>query len=1857
MSTAADSAYFPPLDQCLAGNTRLISWRTAYRALCDEQLAVETTHLQAFFSDDEAITLLSTALDPFSAPNARTGAAFDTKTAPINVAQSNNADYDLDEIKNDAKWLSTELQIEELAALRVAIVEWQERPTDQLLNTAYNGSSGLSGSASTALTRSTMDLSASTSGPARPPLAYADQEVRRQRLLSVHLSEKNHILRLGADLLSRCAVSKTTVLGEHTGAFRTGPTGSWIDEVAARVTDIMCPSTGRAESEAFITKCIAKVKAVLECGEASTAWPASFASESRAGVYVDALGFELIYTLRLLLAALYQFDGITGGQLVLSWFTLMEQHQFLQEGKKLLPSNLDLPQLLISIVSVEIMKLQLAVGEILQAAGVDLPVLAGSHYVNDEACLSNLNLVFYRTSLRGISIAAPAILAWSIISSVIRDMALLHRDVRESHAEFGSDDNTSGHGRRTSLRRGSRHDNASVFEQLYIRLQSPELEGDHRDDLPRHFLLTTVDRMRVFALITMLSSAVSASYSSHAESGTAFICKDALFDLTREALPLVQYDTEVLDAVLSILTPVEHSRSSKWQAGVLADKFLNDSESLRPAVLGEALARFPYELSPLLSLSTVLARAETRYRREQSLPEIADVLLDMQTFTQEVPAHFRSYELTDEINDSNTMKLTEPLPIIVRHSSTSFSNGQHLLTTGDGVDSDIGEHFIPAETSGTIIKEQKPMVLMLNHPHSALGYLTTLLYTFVKGSELSPAASQANLDRFSAAEIIVLFTALLSACLDHDGGAAAAQDLLTKFGEPLGANHDVISIIADIFEAELLAHLEQAAQDGSLEIVAAGAEFLNTIIKISPERVWSILAKSSLLGLASGAMSLIAVVNGTEVQLGEYRFLQACVEMQSLLIQDAIAGLAKRTTQPTDVVKATRFSLAITQDSPDTTPARTMSVVLSAYQKILLDALQSFPDWKWSNSEQRCCLILSLLKSFSKLLQSTYGIDVAKGPSQRLTSVLAPAAESLIKVCAPDEGSNTLAATISRMLQEGPLVVNDQILTHTRQLLIKQIQATLDFLVSVLRIARESNNILANGVPSPEWRTLSQKRSHNLAATLLQNMPTFASLLASDHAFKAEVYTLLGELVKSVGMSDQDPPSILAHFDVEGAHAFLQMVTQLDRPLCDVQVERQIWDFLATIMDSKQQWFAIYLLTGKLPKSRAHRRHDDETKARPLLAYVLTELASIADLPPQRAVGMLKFIAIAQQTWVWATNEVRSHADFLTNTLAWLGALQSPPRNPTPDAAITSAREHEMAAYLCDILAINVHASLEIGDKTVLRALVSKLEFLRDHGARVNAWNRSLHKSLESNLKRAFPQSDLSDFKRTSVHPAPYGRAYVYDSDIAATIFRHNRSWAGATADQGFADEFGRANANLSLLHAQSRLLKSWKTLAATLCDCADQEAALQVELARVATQCLIANSDPQLDQPGVADAMQIRTELSFVVMSKLVGLQNMDTAMKDFLPAAWNLVGTSQVDYDVATTVEDARYYRQLLQVLYLAIQPHAYIGKTNNGTEMQFLPPQTASILVNVLGRVIAPGFRALCGNLHSDIELALPADFALLTALLQGVLAVPGINSVQTLLSDIVAGSTIIRGALSLFSWADQLVDEETQDPVYGEIAIMFLLALSTVRPIAEQMALEGVLAQLASANLSNYLRKQQGKGPFDEPQRMFVIWSEGFLPLCLNLLDAVGPAIAGEISAFLNSFPEQLDRAAKSLVNETPTPNNPRAGAVTLGLVAEAHSLSMISLILSSDMARGAADGINAADIPELDFDATGTKALVEALTRSKRSLADRIRPGTPLEERWANTPVTGSSSNMLVQKVEREMHAMLACFESADQTSP
>jgi nuclear pore complex protein Nup188 len=60
----------------------------------------------------------------------------------------------------------------------------------------------------------------------------------------------------------------------------------------------------------------------------------------------------------------------------------------------------------------------------------------------------------------------------------------------------------------------------------------------------------------------------------------------------------------------------------------------------------------------------------------------------------------------------------------------------------------------------------------------------------------------------------------------------------------------------------------------------------------------------------------------------------------------------------------------------------------------------------------------------------------------------------------------------------------------------------------------------------------------------------------------------------------------------------------------------------------------------------------------------------------------------------------------------------------------------------------------------------------------------------------------LHNFKRTGLESRPLGKNYYYDMYLSEKLLSFDFAWKGKK-NQGFADEFERANLNLSLMEAQ----------------------------------------------------------------------------------------------------------------------------------------------------------------------------------------------------------------------------------------------------------------------------------------------------------------------------------------------------------------------------------------------------------------------------------------------------------------------
>ena len=446
-----------------------------------------------------------------------------------------------------------------------------------------------------------------------------------------------------------------------------------------------------------------------------------------------------------------------------------------------------------------------------------------------------------------------------------------------------------------------------------------------------------------------------------------------------------------------------------------------------------------------------------------------------------------------------------------------------------------------------------------------------------------------------------------------------------------------------------------------------------------------------------------------------------------------------------------------------------------------------------------------------------------------------------------------------------------------------------------------------------------------------------------------------------------------------------------------------------------------------------------------------------------------------------------------------------------------------------------------------------------------------------------------------------------------------------------------------------------------------ETEPKFQKLMVTIVIDCLASNTDNFVPEAIFQRLAEERVELAFTLLQRLLEVNTQVSEVKSVLPTAWNTLRAYSTDLETAIEGDRAEYYRTLLKTLSLALRAHISVTSTQSskfseasGSEhtpvepTTSASPETLAIALEIVGTIIARGFRSLTTALHDDHARVRPADFALITALLRTLLSIPGIEKHTAQLTSHFSDHQTARCASTLLSWSDQLATDG--DPIFGELSVLFLLELSSIPALAESLAVDGLLAQISNTNLVQNLRQARGMGPFDTPGRMFNIWSRGILPLYLNLLHAVGPPMAAEISTALNNFPGQLARASINFDGKSPSPADPTAGFITLSMVSEAQTLAVITNVLDTFREAGASAGVIAANILEPKWDRVQVKDDIENWMQRRPGLRDKIVPTNEKEEEWVRQePLQDGSGavNRLEEKAVLGLNAVLMLLNNGN----
>lgn len=244
-------------------------------------------------------------------------------------------------MQEDSLWLSKETQIDEIAALRIAILEWQTRPADRLLygSPDDDGPSLSSGTSSTLFQPSLSIPRSSILGKQLPfggdNRSLDSSQARRRKLLYIYFSERLYILKVSEHVVF-CTLPETSSSARPQPDERlegkVPDRSGWVEELGNKILDAWnLNAVAKEKSRSFIVTAVDALQSRIENLERGCEW---LHDENLKGEFEVAWGrnqvLELIHIMRLILSLLNASTKLSQADIFLAWFRFMGKHAFFE---------------------------------------------------------------------------------------------------------------------------------------------------------------------------------------------------------------------------------------------------------------------------------------------------------------------------------------------------------------------------------------------------------------------------------------------------------------------------------------------------------------------------------------------------------------------------------------------------------------------------------------------------------------------------------------------------------------------------------------------------------------------------------------------------------------------------------------------------------------------------------------------------------------------------------------------------------------------------------------------------------------------------------------------------------------------------------------------------------------------------------------------------------------------------------------------------------------------------------------------------------------------------------------------------------------------------------------------------------------------------------------------------------------------------------------------------------------------------------------------------------------------------------------------------------------------------------------
>lgn len=1346
----------------------------------------------AFLTDPYVHELLKNPAQAFSPPTAQTKTNYETKTAAINVIPAPNDPYNISEIKADAKWLSDAVNVNEVAALRIAVLEYRSRPQSHLTGPLSSqdivniqeaaGVNDAQASSILALLNMASVEDAETAWA-----AFEAESGRRQRILGAYLSERRSFMSAADSIITFILHGSVGSLGVQVDTLRhlIARDGFGFDENNINVSVF----------EQLVPDYLRELERCSNCLQAGP-------NISNVDIWTEQLQIDWIRTALTeaihAMSFVFQVLDLTGNafaspEIVQLWFGPMEVLEFAEvaavsvpplrpqawvtnfhQGHELLAELATPLQALACAISLTLLNVERSIQYLdqdLDLGDAEDPYLASSDI---------LTLVHTKVTTEaelGIAAASPVIFAWSL---VLHRMFVAYQERAErrdlltnQRAQDGFELENQPAGPRE--RRNSAGSIVSIEKSPYdLFLASQSLERDAH----------AAERMAHAVTDTGLAYDVISEWSSYL--GTGQLCafrpavgirmRNIFLRLLEVTFPMVLYKSANVSCLVSLLSAGRQYWDLAPESSLSATKEVTTSmlgnEKLMDQYFREARCRFPWEFEPFASLCRNLC---TSPKREDGLCDvIPGILTHMPSITMDWKPHWVGYELVFEDENTNSFLLTEDIDLF-----TSSRVSRRRLPESE-------RFTIPAGTVGRFCSEDAGRVAILDCQHSALALIGKRLATVDPYETELPLLAQDEV----AEAIALLATLIRTGSLnnpqsDTANNVSSAMSILKEASSLLSKNKDIFAVVTDILDT--LIQEDIASLDGPrIATISACLQFLDATLGIAAGRVWTYMTRCGLIHGESRASRLSRLTGSLDVFAERFGLLSSATKLFSNLVENArVTAVQRKTATTTNNRREMHGELWL--DSPWLgTSDKLLSRVCLSIAQTAVDVFENSVTWRLPSELDRSILIHDVVDIMHKLLSSAFSMGTADAPNALMGSLAAAAkyiVDSFLSTSSSSLRFQPLLATLLVVFQ-----IPDSTLYPRRSRIVSaRLQSVLNFSTILLRVV----NYL-------------DKPPATLQTQLFKSASVVARLPAVRSEFKIPSINLLSALVESAGKAGGEPPSLLGYLSQHISRSFIQIVSRLDKPYDRMPDVLAMWRFFSIVMRNRQQWMANCLLTGKTPREAIKADSKTSTLSPDsVLTTTLEKIRAIDKTPSEEMMVVMDFFTSVQNYWPWTVFALQQEEAFLPSLRAYARNLKAPSVVIKSDAR-EAAYQARIAAYIAETFAMQLYHLRQTGQhETFANEVANDVDYFLRNGVEVADYNASLHANFAKNFSNRYSGCSIDDFKRTTLVARDIGPQYFYDLETAEALLSYDTAWVPRRGGNGFKYEMRAANLNLSLVEAE----------------------------------------------------------------------------------------------------------------------------------------------------------------------------------------------------------------------------------------------------------------------------------------------------------------------------------------------------------------------------------------------------------------------------------------------------------------------